>query len=505
MPSDYDVIIIGAGLGGLVCGAKLCKEGKKVLILEQHGLPGGYATTFKRKDFTFEASLHEMDGLNDSDTKKEIFEDLGIYENVELIKVKELYRFYNKRVDFVLPDNREEAIKVLSDKFPDERNRITKFFKVLQKTAEEINVYSSIQAQGGRINYLLFPIKFPYLMKYGNKTLGKVLDSIIKNEDLKLILLGNIHYFAEDPYSMAFSYYSIGQDQYFCGAHYFKNGSQSLADYLAKFISNHGGEILYNHLAKKIIVENKKAVGVQAVNLSLNNKNQTFKGKYIVANAALPNVINNMLDVDGIETFRNKISKLKPSMSAFCIYFGFNKDLAELGCNNYTTIILDEKIKNQKQILVPSDDYNSKMIIFVNYSHLNTNLAPEGKSVGSMFVPDFIDNWQNLSNEEYKLKKEELVHLYLDKLDKMYPGIKESVEYYEASTPKTFERYTLNPGGSIYGYAQLPSQAGDNRLNAKLSIPVDNLYFSSAWVLPGGGFTGTMISGWICAYEILGN
>ena len=61
---DYDVIVVGGGLGGLTAGAKLAKEGRKVLLIEQHDRPGGCATTFKRRDFIMEVGLHEMDGLD---------------------------------------------------------------------------------------------------------------------------------------------------------------------------------------------------------------------------------------------------------------------------------------------------------------------------------------------------------------------------------------------------------------------------------------------------------
>ena len=73
----YDIIIIGGGLGGLTAGAKLAKEGRSVLLLEQHNRPGGYATSFKRKDFIMEVGLHEMDGLHPRDLKTKIFRDLG--------------------------------------------------------------------------------------------------------------------------------------------------------------------------------------------------------------------------------------------------------------------------------------------------------------------------------------------------------------------------------------------------------------------------------------------
>ena len=106
---NYDVIVVGAGLGGLTAGAKLAKEGKSVLLLEQHDRPGGCATTFNRKDFIMEVGLHEMDGLHPRDLKTKIFRDLGISEKVEFLSAPEFYRFYNERHDIVIPHDPEEA------------------------------------------------------------------------------------------------------------------------------------------------------------------------------------------------------------------------------------------------------------------------------------------------------------------------------------------------------------------------------------------------------------
>src|SRR6056297_1821143 len=109
----YDVIIIGGGLGGLCAGAKLAKEGKHILLLEQHDRPGGCATTFQRKEYTMEVGLHEMDGLHPSDGKTKIFNDLGLFNGVEYLPVPEFFRFYNGRTDIVMPHDPEQAKTVL--------------------------------------------------------------------------------------------------------------------------------------------------------------------------------------------------------------------------------------------------------------------------------------------------------------------------------------------------------------------------------------------------------
>lgn len=93
-----EIVIVGSGLGGLIAGAKLSKEGYRVLLIEQHNVVGGCATTFKRKECIIEVGLHEIDGFDNEDIKTVIFRDLGIQDKLTLIPIPELYRV--KRMDF---------------------------------------------------------------------------------------------------------------------------------------------------------------------------------------------------------------------------------------------------------------------------------------------------------------------------------------------------------------------------------------------------------------------
>ena len=148
-------------------------------------------------------------------------------------------------------------------------------------------------------------------------------------------------------------------------------------------------------------------------------------------------------------------------------------------------------------------DYSQRTFIFVDYSQLDSGLVPEGKSVGALSAMDSLSDWEWFSDEDYYKKKKEVAQILIGRLEKLVPGIKDEIEYYEVATPKTIKRYTLNPEGAAYGYAQLPDQAGRNRV--PLRSPVKNLYFASAWSQPGHGFTGTILGGYWCAEEILHN
>ena len=71
---SYDAIIIGSGLGGLSCGSYLAINGWKVLVLEKHSIPGGYASSFKRGDFTFDVGLHMINGVAKGERWYKLFE-----------------------------------------------------------------------------------------------------------------------------------------------------------------------------------------------------------------------------------------------------------------------------------------------------------------------------------------------------------------------------------------------------------------------------------------------
>ena len=477
----YDIIIIGGGLGGLTAGAKLAKEGKKVLLVEQHSKPGGCATTFKRKDFILEVGLHEMDGLNKRDMKTKIFRDLGVFDEVEFLKVPEFYHFTNDRYQITIPHDPHEAIKLLYQYFPEEEGGINSYFdQVLnakQKAKESIGQKES--------------------------SLGEFLDSIIKNEDLKLILLGNLGYFHDDPYSISLNYYSVAQGSYYSGGgNFIKGGSQKLSNYLMDSIVKNGGEVILRHMVSEIITENNKATGI--VYKHKKDKNALAVKAFadiIIANSAIPYVAEMLLPKKFGIKLKNEIEKFETGASLLTVYFGFKKSVKELGNKYYSRFVYDTTVRTQKDILTNNKaDFTERSFTFIDYSQLDSQLAPEGKSVGAICCTDYASDWENLEKEEYKVKKEKVKQIFMDRLDKLIPGTKDVIEYAEVGTPLTVTRYTLNPKGAVYGFAQTPERVGYEKIKS-----IRNLHFASAWTKIGGGFSGAIFSGYLCAFNILRN
>ncbi|NTV01615.1 MAG: NAD(P)/FAD-dependent oxidoreductase [Chlorobiaceae bacterium] len=496
---NSDVIIIGGGLGGLTAGARLARQGRKVLLLEQHSVPGGCATTFRRKGFLVEAGLHELDGLDASDTKTTIFRELGVFDKVDFIRLPEFYRVVTSRTDLVVPDETGAAIEVFVKAFPSEAKGIRTFFSTIHALRDEVDRLPANRFLT-KLLYPAFPLLYPKLAVLHKRTLGEFVDTIIGDEELKVALLANYPYYHDDPYTLSLLYYSMAQSSYYRGGgHFIKGGSQRLSDYLASVIRENGGLVLLDSKVTRILTEEGRAVGVAF--RKKEGDEQIARSGTVVANAAPP-LVETMLPDRERDLLKRRTGGLTPGVAWLSVYLGFRRDLAAFGNRAYSTFILGDgalSLKAQSPSRRPG--FDKRGFAFVDYSRIDSGLGAEGKSFGVITTVDYIDEWEGLDDEAYRRKKDEVAGLLIGRLDRVLPGIAGEIEYAEVGTAKTVQRFTGNPGGVATGYAQIPSQAGMNRLEHR--SPVPGLYFASAWSRPGGGFTGAILGGWSCAAGIL--
>jgi len=474
---NYDVIVIGAGLGGLTAGAKLAREGMKVLVLEQHNRPGGCATTFKRGEFTLEVGLHEMDGPGSRDMKNRIFSELDVTGNVQFLTVPEFYRFIRGDLAVTVPHDPQLAASRLTELFPDEKEGIARYF-----------------------DQLLVPKKKTPGNQEPDISIGAFLDSIIRNEELKLILLGNLGYFHDDPYSLSLAYYSAAEGSYYTnGASFIKGGSQKLSDHLAGYIRSHGGDVLLNHLVTGVTVRDNRATGV-----TFRKRNDRMKETVtatageIVVNCSVE-ALADMLPQEQGMLLKADCNTLNTGASLLTVYFGFDRPLKELGHRYYSMFIYDRSVKSQADIARNNrDDFTRRSFTFVDYGQLDSGLAPDGKGVGAICCIDYLSDWEKLGKDEYELRKEHVAQTFIERLEEVIPGVREVISYYEVGTPVTVKRYTLNPGGAVYGFAQNPGRKVFDSFSS-----VENLHFASAWGKTGGGFSGAICGGYLSAFNLL--
>jgi phytoene dehydrogenase-like protein len=497
----YNTIIIGGGLAGLTAGATLTKFGKKVLLLEQHHKPGGCATTFKRGDFIIEVGLHEMCGFEKDGSISRLFDMLDVDQDVELLQVPELYAVLSDQEKFVFPHTFAAASKALIDKYPEDEKGIRRLMKLLAGIRRE-GVKLPRTPLKRKLMYPFMPLFYPNLVEATRHTVGSWLDKYITNENAKLDLLGHIVYWDDDPYTLSMFYYGLPFSSFIgSGGYFIKGGSQELSDHLAEYIQKHGGTVLLGKKAEKIITKNGQVTGVTFRD-SFNEHIEpvTISCDNAVANCAMP-VVPDMLDEPHATSLRQQIADKTNACSLLNIYLGFNSDLEAYGVEHYSNSIRGDDVKTMKDIHPNNTgDWSKRSFVFVDYNKVDAQLAPSGKSVGVICSADYLKDWEGLSKEDYKAKKEEVAQILLDRLDKQFPGIRESIEYYEVATPKTIQRFTSNTAGSVYGFAQSRKQSATKRLRNNFLIP--NLYFASAWTFPGGGFEGSIMGGFLAALQM---
>lgn len=499
--TDYDIIIIGAGLGGLVAGAKLAKEGKKVFLIEQHSVVGGCSSTFTQKGFTVDVGLHIIDGLDPHNPKVEIFEDLGVYEAIEPIHVGEFYRFVNENVDITIPDSIDKAQEVLIENFPDEKKAITRYFQILE------GMYLDVQRlPKNKLKMLLrmpiFPLLYPYLVRWSKKTVADLLEYCgFKDINPVGALLANLGFYGDDPYKMSALLFGVAQGSYLRGgAYYLKGGSQKLSNHFAKVIEDNGGEILLNHLVTKIITRKGHAVGVEYRHRDKPDEEpKKAYATHIISDIAIPNLIK-ILPARESKILDKLYGDWEPNISYSSLYIGLDTPLKDLGNKHFSTFVW-KGLKHWKEMAESVRwPYEKRKYSLTDYSVIDTGMSVPGKGVANITVIDNYDDWAKLSKEEYKERKERLTKILLDKLEELVPGAKEHVEWTNCATPMTIERFILAPKGTPLGFAQTPKQFM-KRPKYKSKIP--GLWHVGAWTFPGGGFTPAMQSGYDCAVQIL--
>ncbi len=473
--NEYDVIIIGSGIGGLTCGALLSKRGYKVLVLEQHHQVGGYCSSFKRKDFVFNTGVENVSGLWENGPVTYLLKELGFEKEELFVKNKMRYIFKGKEID---ASNLEEFIKALSEMFPEEN--IYAFFDEAKKAYEECykdSVYGAplpaelIVKVFGAKKLLDYPKEHPHFFDWMNKTYKQKLDEFFTNEDLKTLLCALLGYLGTKPEeTRASSALTAVVSYYLHGGYFPKGGAQRFADSLKDFIEYNGGKVLTKHRVDKILVENGEVKGVRV-------GNKVFKSPIVVANANAKTTFLELVGEENLDRdFVEYIKKLKMSPSCFMVFLGVDMDLS--GC---PTII---------------ENLDEGYSIAIN-PNADPGLAPKGKANVTILTGANYHDFPERRAKEYLDKKREFAEFLIKKAEKIIPNLSKYVVVQDVATPKTFERYTSMPEGAIYAF--------DQSIDTKrpyFKTPIKGLYLASASTFPGGGIEAVVISGIICANDI---
>lgn len=489
--TDYDVVVIGAGNGGLTAACTLARQGVKTLLLERHNVPGGCATSFRRGRFEFEVALHQLSGLGSADKPGPLYgvlDKLGIVDKLEWIAMENLYRLIIPGVvDITLPADQEGTIKVLQENFPAEKDNITNFFNLLYNFSFEF--FGTFRDPEPK------PENFPLYFKYALQNSQSVLDEYFDDYKIKLVLSTYWGYVGVPPSSLTFADLAMLLFAYLeLKPGHLKGGSQAMSNAILEQYLEAGGVVRFNCGAEKIVVENGQVKGV------ITEDGDTIVTNYVVSNASTIDVYTQMIDPEHVPEEQLRVlggSTVGPS--SLTIYIGLDCEPHEVGINETTTFIgtetdMDKTFASLHEIM--SDD---EYVLLTCYNLSDPDASPPGTSQIAIVDLKYADPWLAIPPHQYYETKYKVADRVLNKVEKLFPGFREHIEEIEVATPLTHIRYLATPGGAIYGFDQF---AKDSNMFLSPRSPIEGLYFAGAWA-GMGGFQPTLSSGGSAARQVI--
>jgi len=471
--TDYDVIIIGAGIGGLVCGCYLAKAGLKVLILEKNHNPGGCCCSFKRKGFTFDAGVFSLGDCRPEGNLGKIVSDLGLKKFIALQQLNPTEVIITPKHQIVIGNNLNQIIKEFQNHFPKEKKNIEDFFLFLN-SASTGELYT----------------------KFRTLSFSQLLESYFHNRQLKEILKTVMATFGKPSTKTSAVTAAIVFKEFVIDGGYYptEGGTQGLPDALVKCFRESGGKIKQTNLVKKIIVDNGCAKGV------VTERNKIFLAKFIVSNIDATQTFVELVGKENLEKkFLKEIKRVEPSISTFMLFLGLKSKISSLQHQCKYTCTLSESVDN---VLSEIDKNNLSNIgdnfLISSPSSYDNKLAPiNNESVCILVSVPFKDK------EFWQKNSQKITNTILGKVERVIPNLRGDVKIKEVATPLTYHKFTCNYNGAACGWAPTPEQVANPVF--RHNTPVKNLFLCGHWTLIGFGVSRVSLSGFNTYRLIMSN
>ena len=475
-------LIIGGGLGGLVTGALLTKEGYKVTVLEKNRTIGGGLQSFYRHNVEFPTGMHIFGGFSEGGNLKKIFDYLDITPKLHLMPTdadaSDVVTITEDNAVYKLPKGKENLTNYLSGLFPEEAENIKTYIDKLFDLSQEEDLFY-LRESSSEPNFT--KLSQDFLMPY-----NQLIDKYISNKKLKRLLcylsplFGGVDDMTPSFFNALLSVLHVG------GTFQFIGGSQQMADLLKDVIENAGGKVIANEEVIKINVDNHLVTDV------ITKNGNTYRADNYISDVHPDVLLRIISDRAFPAAFKKRLHSVPESASSFKVYIKF-KDKTFPYINHTNYIVYNQEVWPQG-------------FMYVTPPFENQGEFAKTMIIISMMSFDEVKKWENTTTghrgEDYKRWKSKKTEIILNKMEDIYPGFRDSIEFSFASSPLTIRDFYGNKEGSNYGF----QKDSKDLMLSQMSVftKVKNLFLTGQNVNIHG-FCGVSITAIETAEAIIGH
>lgn len=506
---DYDVIVIGSGIGGLACAALLSKLGRKVCVLEQHYTAGGFTHSYERNGYEWDVGVHYIGETHKPHSQMRRLFDVISDGQLKWAPMDSCYDrilIDDRRYDFVA--GRENFAAELKKHFPAESDAIDRYVELIQKVARAVPRFFAGQAMPAALGKAYTAaVRDRLVPEEMQRSTREVLESLTRNQELIGVLTGQWGDYGLPPSQASFLMHAVLVKHYLAGGNYPVGGSWKIAATITPVIRAGGGEVFTYAKVKALLVEDGRCAGV------VMEGGDEIRAKQVISSVGARLTFGQLLPLAerARHGYDEKLSQVRASFSSLTLFLGFKGSARELGLPKTNLWIYpspDHDGNLARYMKDPSAPFPLVYVSFPSAKDPEWDQHYPGKSTVQVITGaryDWFERWRGTTWQQrggdYEDFKERLTQRLLAELYKQMPQLEGKLDFAELATPLSTEWFHLYDRGEIYGLDHDVQRFRQRWLHPV--TPVKGLYLTGQDVVTAG-VGGALMGGVMTTSALLG-